>query len=67
MTEKLSEEEIEKEAVFVFLDRLRDSGETNMFGAGSYIRSNFKNMTEEKSRKLLIQWMDSFSERHPKE
>ena len=56
---------IDKEEVFLYLDRLRESGVTNMWGAGSYIEMSFE-VTERESTKLLVEWMETFSERHPK-
>lgn len=47
--------------VFLFLNDLRDSGETNMFGAGSYIVDEF-NIDKRKASKLLSLWMDNFNE-----
>lgn len=49
-----------------YLDNLRDSGETNMFGAGSYLREEFA-LTRTESHKVLSYWMKTFGERHSKE
>jgi hypothetical protein len=48
-----------------YLDELRESGETNMWGAGAYLRAEFEDMTRDQATKILLYWMDSFSERHP--
>ena len=45
-----------------YLDNLRESGQTNMFGAGSYLEKKFK---MDKARKVLVYWMETFGERHP--
>lgn len=42
-----------------FLDNLRDSGETNMFGAGPYLEAEF-NLVRPVARKILMYWMESF-------
>ncbi len=44
--------------VSIYLDELRESGVTNMFGAAPYIEAAFgvDNVT---ARKLLVQWMES--------
>ncbi len=42
-----------------FLDDLRDSGVTNMFGAGPYLSRKFS-LPEPESRGILGYWMDSF-------
>ena len=48
----------ENEIYFNYLDDLRDSGETNMFGAGEYLRAEF-NMTKKQSHEALADWMKS--------
>jgi hypothetical protein len=42
-----------------FLDELRESGETNMFGASPYIVKKFGVPIKEAQR-ILIYWMESF-------
>ena len=44
---------------FAFLDVLKESGETNMFGAGSYLQEEF-NMNKYDARKILSAWMTTF-------
>lgn len=46
-------------SVFEFLDKLRDSGRTNMFGATPYIEEEF-GFTKGHSRKILMAWQDTF-------
>ena len=53
-----------QEQVNVFLDTLRESGITNMFGAGAYIQQRFTNVTENDAQQFLVKWMETFSERH---
>lgn len=43
-----------------FLDDLRESGETNMFGATPYLQREFPELTREEARAILKEWMDSF-------
>ena len=45
----------------VFLDALRDSGVTNMFGAAPYLQKEF-GLDKRESRQVLANWMQSFSE-----
>jgi hypothetical protein len=46
-----------------YLDALRESGVTNMYGAGPYLVKEFGvNKTE--SRAILGYWMRTFGERH---
>lgn len=47
-----------------YLDILRGFGATNMFGAASYILSEFPELTKQQARDVLLYWMDSFKERH---
>ena len=53
-----------EEDVFVFLDLVRESGITNMYGASPYIREEFGDTRYEANR-LLAKWMETFSDRHP--
>lgn len=50
MTEALKRE------IFELLDGLRDSGETNMFGAVPYIASNFF-ISKHEARQVFAEWM----------
>jgi hypothetical protein len=50
--------------IFDYLDDLRESGETNMFGATPYIVENF-DISHDKAKEILLLWMKNFSERHP--
>lgn len=52
--------ELEQE-VFAYLNRLRSSGETNMFGATSYILDKFPEFEKAEASKLLGLWMDNFN------
>jgi len=55
--EKLNEG-VEK-SMFTFLNDLRDSGITNMFGAGSYLEDEF-GLDKREAREVLAKWMRSF-------
>ena len=46
---------------FSFLDVLRESGVTNMFGAAPYLQQEF-GLTSKEARKVLAAWMNSFKE-----
>ena len=41
---------------FEFLNRLRESGETNMFGASPYLACAF-DIPKREASKILIEWM----------
>lgn len=47
-----------------YLDALRESGVTNMFGAGAYLREDFdyEELTLEQSTTILSYWMKTFGE-----
>lgn len=53
-----------KEKHLLFLDRLRESGETNMYGAAPWIEAAF-GMSRERATKVLVYWMRTFALRHP--
>lgn len=48
-----------------YLDELRESGITNMFGAAPYVAKAFDLSTED-ARAVLTYWMRTFGERHKK-
>lgn len=43
-----------------FLDQLRESGETNMFGAAPYLQEMFR-LEYRDAKKILMIWMEDFS------
>jgi len=45
-----------------YLDDLRLSGETNMYGAASYLQQEF-DLSRKEAREVLFYWMETFSER----
>ena len=51
--------EIVKDKHLVYLDDLRESGITNMFGAGSYLEGAF-GLTRKEASTILVYWMESF-------
>lgn len=46
---------------FDYLDQLRESGVTNMFGAASYLQGKFPELADdhEKAAQILLAWMGS--------
>ena len=50
---------VNKDEVWDFLDTLRDSGETNMWGAGPYVAHEF-GISYEEGNDLLLEWIKSF-------
>ena len=51
---------------FEYLDDLRESGDTNMYGAGPYLQREF-DLERREAREIVLAWMRSFDERHPPE
>ena len=45
-----------------YLNALRDSGVTNMFGAGAYLQRDF-GISRQKAMDILIEWMKSYNKR----
>lgn len=54
--------EDENEVYFEYLDDLRESAMTNMFGAGPYLQSAF-GLSKSEAQDILFQWMDTSEER----
>jgi hypothetical protein len=48
----------QKKEYFDYLDRLRDSGATNMFGAGAYLKIMF-DLNSGEANEVLKKWMES--------
>lgn len=46
----------------IFLEKLRRSGETNMFGATPYLMKEF-NLTREEATKILVLWMSTYDQK----
>jgi hypothetical protein len=55
---------IDENDVLLFLDDLRTSGITNMFGASPYLEKQF-GMKQDEAIRALSNWIRTFSERHP--
>ena len=45
---------------FEYLDNLRESGGTNMFGAGPFLQSRF-DLERDDAKHVLLTWMKTFS------
>ena len=57
----LSRHHLDEDTVFGYLLNLRDSGYTNMFGAGRYLIDTF-DFTRNEAHAVLAYWMESFRE-----
>ena len=49
------------EEYFDYLDVLRETGVTNMFGAAPYLENAF-DLSRKEAREVLAAWMNSFKE-----
>jgi len=57
------DDEPDEDVVFAFLDELRDSGVTNMFGARPYLQDEF-GFDKKEAGQWLTQWMQTYAGRH---
>ena len=51
----------QEQEVLEFLNILRDSGATNMFGATPYIKDEFE-LDSKEAKRLLMLWMANFND-----
>jgi hypothetical protein len=49
-----------KQLYFEYLESLRESGVTNMFGAAPYLQEEF-GLDKYEAKDILIEWMESYS------
>lgn len=47
---------------YIFLEDLRQSGVTNMYGAVPYLMAAFKDLDEDTAGKILSNWMSNYTE-----
>lgn len=45
---------------YIFLEKLRRSGATNMFGAVPYLIDEFPELNKHSAKKILIEWMKTY-------
>lgn len=50
---------------FNFLEKLRESGETNVYGAVPYLQDNFRELRYalEDAKRILLDWFKTFEEK----
>ena len=48
--------------MFQYLDDLRESGQVNMFGSGTYLQSAF-GLSRYEAKDVVLEWMKTFGER----
>lgn len=47
---------------YMFLEDLRESGVTNMFGAAPYLEARFPELKGKPAREVLANWMNNYDE-----
>ena len=52
-------EKASEDTMFTYLEGLRQSGVTNMFGAGPYLEREF-DLNRNEAREVLMSWMKSY-------
>jgi hypothetical protein len=53
---------IDKEEMFEYLDTLRETGVTNMFGASPYLQQAF-DIDRNEAKSVLTEWMKTYGQR----
>ena len=61
LPDKMVEDEHLRNEIYLYLEELRESGETNMFGAGTYIQRDFK-LSKDKAITYLSDWMKQYND-----
>jgi len=62
----MERQELIKDEHLEYLDLLRESGVTNMFGARPYLMEEYPELNKSEAVEVLQYWMRTFSERHPR-
>jgi hypothetical protein len=62
MTKEIRKTTKDEKEVLEYLNVLRNSGVTNMFGAAPYVQAEF-GVDKKESHRLLSLWMDNFNEK----
>ena len=62
LPDKMVSDEHMRNEVYLYLEQLRESGETNMFGAAAYIEQHFE-LSKKDARKYLMDWMRSYNKK----
>jgi hypothetical protein len=63
MNKPIARLDLLKNEYLKYLDKLRESGETNMYFSAPYLEKEF-NLEKDFARQVVAFWMKSFSEKH---
>ena len=61
LPDKMVNDEFWRKEVYLYLEQLKESGETNMFGAGVDLQKHFE-LTKDKAIMYLTDWMKQYKE-----
>ncbi len=61
LPDKMVNDEFSRNEIYLYLEQLRETGETNMFGAGVYLEKHFK-LPKGKAREYLADWMKQYNQ-----
>ena len=61
LPDKMVNDEFWRDEVYLYLEQLRETGETNMFGAGVYLEKHFE-LPKHEAREYLSDWMRQYNE-----
>ena len=60
LPDKMVNDEFWRNEVYLYLEQLRETGETNMFGAGVNLEKHFE-LPKDKARMYLSDWMKQYN------
>jgi hypothetical protein len=60
MEEKIERPEFVTNDMLEFLDDLRESGDTNMWGARPYLLDEYPELSKQEAGKVLVYWIETF-------
>ena len=66
LPDKMVADEHMRNEVYLYLEQLRETGETNMFGAGEYLEKHFE-LHKDTARRYLIDWMSGYNKKEEKD
>jgi hypothetical protein len=62
----MSNEEIKYDEKYYFsLDRIREMGVCNMWGASGPLRQVYPELSKNEASAILVDWIQTFDQRHP--
>jgi len=66
MPENTTRPEVLQPEHLLYLDGLQNSGVTNMLGAIPYLEKAYPELDQKTAKEVLIYWIKTYAERHPK-